>query len=68
LALRKKFGLTPDGFLRVRLSPQELASFIGTTRTTIYRILKKFENSHAVEVEQKRIKLVNEESLRMIAG
>ena len=68
LALGKKFGLTPDGFLRVRLSPQEMASFIGTTRTTIYRILKKFETSHAVEVEQKRIKLVNEESLRMIAG
>lgn len=68
LALGKKFGLTPEGFLRVRLSPQEMASFIGTTRTTIYRILKRFESSNAVEVDQKRIKLLNEESLKLIAG
>jgi CRP-like cAMP-binding protein len=68
LTLRKKFGLTPDGYLRVRLSPQEMASFIGTTRTTIYRILKRFETSHAVRIDQKRIRLINEESLRLIAS
>ncbi len=68
LILSSKFGLSPEGYLRVKLSPQELASFIGTTRTTIYRILKRFENSHAVLVDQKRIKLVNEEALRAIAS
>lgn len=65
--LGNKFGFTPDRYLKVRLSPQELASFIGTTRTTIYRVLKRFEHEHLIHVDHKRIQLLNTDALLSIS-
>ena len=67
LILRDKFGLNGDDYLQLKLSPQEFASFIGTTRTTIYRIFKRLEREHIIEVNNKRIRLVNQHALSDIA-
>lgn len=68
LVLADRFGLAADKSLNIKLSPQEIASFIGTTRTTIYRILKRFEQEYALVVDHKNIRLLNSEHLRLIAG
>lgn len=65
--LGKKFGYSADNFLNVRMSPQELASFIGTTRTTIYRILKRFETGKLISVDQKRIAVLDKDALLAIS-
>ena len=67
LILRDKFGLSSDNFLRLKLSPQEFANFIGTTRTTIYRIFKSLENDHIIEIKNKRIRLLDQPALTDIA-
>jgi CRP-like cAMP-binding protein len=67
LMLRDKFGRTAEGFLNMRLSPQEYASLIGSTRTTVYRIFKRFEDEHILEVRNKRIMLLNPDKLYMIS-
>jgi CRP-like cAMP-binding protein len=68
LLLAERFGLGTDKSLNIKLSPQEIASFIGTTRTTIYRILKRFEQDYALVVDQKNIRLINSDLLRAIAN
>jgi CRP-like cAMP-binding protein len=60
--------LGTDKRLNIKLSPQQIASFIGTTRTTIYRILKRFEQDYALVVDQKNIRLINSDLLRAIAN
>ncbi len=66
--LGDKFGLSQDMYLNVKLSPQELASFIGTTRTTIYRILKRFEEAHLIDIHNKRIKILDGSALQGISA
>jgi CRP-like cAMP-binding protein len=68
LVLSERFGLGADKSLNIKLSPQEIASFIGTTRTTIYRILKRFEQECALVVDHKNIRVLNSDLLRTIAS
>ena len=67
LMFHDKFGLNSENYLKLKLSPQEFANFIGTTRTTIYRIFKRLEREHIIEVKQKRIRLLNQTALTDIA-
>ena len=68
LVLGNRFGFSADKYLKVKLSPQELASFIGTTRTTIYRILKRFEQDRLIHIDHKRIQILNAEALVTLAA
>lgn len=67
LLLQDKFGLNHENYLKPKLSPQEFANFIGTTRTTIYRIFKRLEREQIIEVKNKRIKLINQPALTDMA-
>lgn len=63
LLISRKFGTNEDGFLNACLSPQEYASLTGTTRTSIYRIFRHFEDEKWIEVSSKRIRLLNPNAL-----
>ncbi len=67
LLLNDKFGQNGDHFMKLRLSPQEFASFIGTTRTTIYRVLKRLEEDHLIEISNKRLRVLDDLALRSLA-
>jgi len=67
LLLRDKFGQNGDNYMKLRLSPQEFASFIGTTRTTIYRVFKRLEDEHMIEINNKRLRIVDDTALRSLA-
>ena len=68
IILSERFGLAADKSLNIKLSPQEIASFIGPTRSTIYRILKRFEQECALVVDHKNIRVLNSDLLRTIAS
>ena len=39
LLLKKKFGATPEGYINITLSRQDLASYVGATYETVFRTL-----------------------------
>jgi len=67
LLLRDKFGQNGDNYMMLKLSPQEFANFIGTTRTTIYRVFKRLEDDHMIEINNKRLRILNDSALRTLA-
>ena len=64
LILEKKFGLKDNAFIDVRFTPLDFANFISTTRTTVYRTLKHFEEEGLISLHKHRIRLLNREGLK----
>ncbi|MEC5142299.1 Crp/Fnr family transcriptional regulator [Chitinophaga sp. 212800010-3] len=63
LLLEKLFGRSDDGFIHLSLSKQDLASYIGTTYETIFRILNEFISENLIIISGKSIRIVNEKGL-----
>ena len=66
MMLKEKFGSDSNRFLKYHFTPQEFANFIGTTRTTIYRIFKKFEDQDLIIMKGKKIQLINTNGLERL--
>ncbi len=64
IMLQKKFGCDENGFLEFQLSPKDLANFIGTTRTTVYRVLRKLQENHIVNSDHKRVQILESNRLQ----
>jgi len=64
--LEKQFGLKDDGFINIRLSRQDLASFIGTTYETVFRVITELLNEETVAVHDKYIKIIDKEKLLLL--
>lgn len=64
IMLQKKFGCDEKGFLEFQLSPKDLANFIGTTRTTVYRVLRKLQDNHIVNSDHKRVQILESNRLQ----
>ncbi|GAA4730595.1 Crp/Fnr family transcriptional regulator [Flavisolibacter ginsenosidimutans] len=54
LLLDEKFGHTPDGFLNISLSRQDLASYAGTSYETAFRVMNEFVEENAISIQDKR--------------
>lgn len=62
--LKGKYGLESDGqTLNVVLSREELANIVGTATESLIRVLSDFKKEGIVELEQKRIKILDEDHL-----
>ncbi len=68
ITLSKKFGTDTDGRLSVRFTPRDLANLICTTRTTIYRLLRQFEEEGLIGVDDSGIKLLRRDGLAKRSG
>ena len=55
LALENKFGRTADGFIDIHLSRQDIASYVGTTYETVFRLINDFTDEKLIEVSGKDI-------------
>lgn len=66
LILKEKFGLTPEGFINISLTRQDLASYAGTTYETVFRILTEFTQASLVAVDNKDMTLLDEDALRRV--
>ena len=63
LTLEEKFGVTPDGYMNIIISRQDLASFAGTTYETVFRVLNELIAEEIIVVHHKQIKVVNKRLL-----
>ena len=55
LALEEKFGCTAEGNIDIHLSRQDIASYVGSTYETIFRLMNEFIEEGLVEVSGKDI-------------
>jgi CRP-like cAMP-binding protein len=63
ISLRNKFGLSPEGFIDIILSRQDLASYAGTTYETVFRILNEFTQEAIITINNKNITILDEARL-----
>lgn len=67
LLLDHKFGHNSSGEIELEFTPQELASFIGATRTTVYRHLKVLGDLGWATLEHRHIRILNNRALAELA-
>ena len=63
LTLAEKFGANDSGMVNISLSRQDLASYIGTTYETVFRMMQELVEENLVKAEGKDISIVNKEGL-----
>lgn len=59
LLLEHSFGTTPDGFININLTREEIASITGMAIETTIRILHQWEHEGIIELHKKHIRLAN---------
>lgn len=64
--LEKQFGVKEDGFINIRLSRQDLASFIGATYETVFRVINELLNEKIVAAHDKYIKVIDKQKLLLL--
>ena len=68
LLLSKRFGRSKEGYIDILLSKQDLASFIGTTYETLFRVMSTLIREKVVKVTGKKIFLLNEAKLKRLSS
>jgi CRP-like cAMP-binding protein len=66
LVLKEKFGLTPEGFINISLTRQDMASYAGTTYETVFRIITEMVQVGVLKVDNKDITILDEPALRAL--
>ncbi|WP_018615527.1 Crp/Fnr family transcriptional regulator [Segetibacter koreensis] len=66
LKLKEKFGETEEGFFAIRLSRQDLASYVGTTYETVFRTLNELASENIIAVADKNISILNQQKLNEV--
>lgn len=66
--LKEIFSVEGDGFLRVSLTREELASLVGTATESVIRLLSEFKADKYIELNGRKIKILNEERLRKLSN
>ncbi|MDB5250304.1 MAG: Crp/Fnr family transcriptional regulator [Segetibacter sp.] len=63
LRLKERFGVSELGSINIILSRNDLASYVGTTYETTFRVLSDFTQEKIVSFSGKNISIINEEKL-----
>ena len=64
LNLQQKFGRSPAGHIGITLSRQDLASLVGATYETVFRIINELENEQLILLDGKDIAIADAGKLR----
>lgn len=64
LMLKTYFGLDHRGFIDLRLTKQEIASYVGTTYETISRVAAEFESKKWIKMEGRSIAVLRIKALQ----
>lgn len=60
IMLKTKYGVEEDGYtLNVSLTREEMANLVGTATESLIRILSDFKKEGYIEIEQKKIRIIN---------
>lgn len=63
LFLEKKLDVDHEGFIKITLTREEMANLIGTATESAIRLISEFKNDGLIEVEGRRIKILNHQKL-----
>ena len=67
LFLVNDFGLDNQQFLNISLTREELANIVGTATESVIRLLSEFKSDKLVELNGRRIKIINTKGLEKIS-
>ena len=67
LMLKSKFGVDENNQINISLSREELANVVGTATESIIRLLSEFKNEHYIDINGKKIAIINDKALEKIA-
>jgi CRP-like cAMP-binding protein len=69
LHLEDEFGNDPiEGILNISLTREELSNIVGTATESIIRLLAEFRNEQLIELNGRKIKILDRPGLKFIAG
>jgi CRP-like cAMP-binding protein len=66
--LVNEFGLDNQQFLNISLTREELANMVGTATESVIRLLSEFKTDKLVELNGRRIKILNTKGLEKISN
>lgn len=66
--LLNNFGADSNGFLDITLTREEISNIIGTAHETVIRLLSDFKNEGLIEINGRKISILNKRALVKIAG
>lgn len=61
LTLEEKFGTNEDGYININISRQDLASFVGATYETTFRVLNEMLEEKSISIDNKMISILNKD-------
>jgi len=68
LLLVTDFGLDSQNYLQISLTREELANIVGTATESVIRLLSEFKSEKLVELNGRRIRIVNKKGLEKIGN
>jgi len=68
LILKETFGENEEGFLEVKLTREEIASFVGTATESVIRLLSEFKKDNLIELKGRNIKILKPNQLVIIGN
>ena len=66
--LDEEFGKDENGILKISLTREELSNIVGTATESIIRLLSEFKNNRLVELNGRKIKILDRPGLKLIAN
>ncbi len=63
--LKEKFGTDEDNYIDIQLTRQDIASFVGTTYETLFRMMNELAEEGAISIS-KKIKIIDGEKLNSL--
>lgn len=68
LILKETFGENEEGYLEVKLTREEIASFVGTATESVIRLLSEFKKDALIELKGRNIKILKPNQLVIIGN
>lgn len=64
LELQDDFGSTPEGFIGLTLTRQDLASLVGATYETVFRTINELAQENSIHLDGKQIRIIDAAKLQ----
>jgi len=68
LLLVNDFGIDEQNYLNISLTREELANIVGTATESVIRLLSEFKADKLVELNGRKIRIINKKGLEMISN
>jgi CRP-like cAMP-binding protein len=66
--LKDNFGLDSENVLQISLTREELANIVGTATESVIRLLSEFKSDHYIDIDGRKIKILNYPALQKLAN